>query len=110
MAPCSAWSHWNLRNRFGCLVAGDGFSGLFVLLGCGAIAIGMSIAIRRGDGDWLAGVGEVGWHSLGDVADGADLHDGRLRLLQHQFLVNRANLGLLFVGLLAASALFFRGG
>src|SRR5260370_18620985 len=102
----------NLRSWTGCLVAGDGFCGLLVRLGGGAVAIGMtvSIAIRWSDTDRLARIGKISRHRLGDVADRADLYDGRLRLLQHQLFVNRANLGLLFVSLLAASALLFGRG
>src|SRR2546430_3977394 len=90
------------------LVACDGFRCLFIMLGSSAVPVGMAIAIRQGDSDRLARVDEIGRHRLGDVADRANLHDRRLRLLQHKLFVNRANLGLLFVGLLAASALFFR--
>src|SRR5262245_7995657 len=56
------------------------------------------------------GLGEVGRRGLGDVVERSDLNDGRLRLLEHQFLVDGANLGLFFVGLLAAGALFLGGG
>jgi len=38
------------------------------------------------------------------VADRADLHDRRLRLLQHQLFINRPDLGLFLVSLLTASA------
>src|SRR6267154_372584 len=94
------------------LVAGDGFCSLLVRLGGGAVAIGMTVsiavAIHWSDANRLARVREISRHRLGDVTDGANLHNRRLRLLQHQLFVNRANLGLLFVSLLAASALFFR--
>src|SRR3989454_2979298 len=68
----------------------------------------ITVAICWSDGDRLACVREISRHSLGDVAYAANLHDRRLRLLEHQLFVNRANLGLLFVSLLAARALFFR--
>src|SRR6266852_2449305 len=100
MAPCKAWSHWNLRNWTGCLVAGDSFRSLLVRLGCGAVTIGMPVAvamtvaitIRWCNGDRLARVRKIGRHRLRDVADRANLHNGRLRLLQHQLFVNRADL------------------
>src|SRR6266403_304759 len=122
MAPCKAWSHWNLRIWTGCLVAGDCFGRLFGGLRAGrsTAAIGMPVAVRmafaiaisarRGDGYRLARVREISRHRLSDVADRADLHDRRLRLLQHQLFVNRANLGLFFISLLAASAVLFRRG
>ena len=92
-----------MRNvQFG-LVAGDGFGGGFLGLG-GRVAIGW------GDADWLVGVGEVCRNGLGDVGNRADLHDGRLGLLQHEFFVNRANLGRFLEGLLAANAVFFGRG
>src|SRR5260370_34619384 len=110
--PTSRRAIANLRSWTGCSVAGDGFCSLLVRLGGGAVTIGMtvSIAIRRSDGDRLPRVREISRHRLGDVADRSDLHDCRLGLLQHQFLVDRANLGLLFVSLLAASALLFGRG
>src|SRR6266436_4324361 len=94
------------------LVAGDGFCSLLVRFGGGAVAIGMTVSIAIGwsDDDRLARIGEISRHRLGDVADGANLRHRRLRLLQHQFFVDRANLGLLFVSLLAASTLLFGRG
>ena len=94
------------------LIAGDSFSSLFIVLGRSAVPVGMPVAItiRRSNGDRLASIGEIGGRRLGDVADRSNLHDGRLRLLQHQFFVNRADLGLLFVSLFAASALLFGRG
>src|SRR5689334_24338338 len=91
-----------------CLVAGDSFGSLLFGFG-GAVAVGMPVAITigRSNCDRLAGTGEIGRHGLGDVADGANLYDRRLRLLQHELFVDRAHLSLLFVSLLAASALFF---
>src|SRR6266852_3575421 len=70
----------------------------------------MAIAIGRSDADRLIGVGEVCRNGLRDIADGANLHHCRLGLLQDQFFVNRANLGLLFERLLAARAVFLGGG
>src|SRR6266850_7068864 len=99
---------WILRSWTGCLVAGDGFCSLFVGLSRNAVTVRMTIAIRRSDSHRLARIGEIRRHGLGDVADRANLHHRRLRLLQHQFFVNRANLGLLFISLLAARAVFFR--
>src|ERR1700682_412599 len=113
------WSEgcFNLRIWTGCLVAGDGFCGLLVSLDCGTLTVGMpgaigvaiavAISARRSDGYRLARVREFRRHCLSDVADRTNLHDRRLRLLQHQLFINRANLGLLFVSLLAASAVFF---
>src|SRR5438477_12702561 len=93
------------------LIACDGFRCLFIMLG-GAVPVGMPVAITigRSNGDGLTRVDKIGGHCLGDVADGADLHDRRLGLLQHQLFVNRADLGLLFVSLLAASEHFFSCG
>src|SRR5208283_508598 len=87
------------------LVAGDGFGGGF-LGRCSAIAT----AIGWGDGYRLVGVGEVGRDRLGDVGYRADLHDGWLRLLQNELLVDGADFGLLFESLLAAEAVFFGSG
>src|SRR5438876_7608075 len=70
----------------------------------------MTIAIGRGDVDGLVGVGEIGWDGFGDVGDGADLDDGRLRLLENEFFVDGANLGGFFPRLLAADAVFFGRG
>src|SRR6266478_9941016 len=93
------------------LVASDSYRRLFVGLGDGAVAVRMAVAIaipdRRSNRDRLAGVREIGRHGLSDVADRSDLHHRRLRLLQHQLFVNRANLGLLLISLLAPSAVFF---
>src|SRR5260370_17670197 len=89
----------NLRSWTGCLVAGDGFCGLLVRLGGGAVAIGMtvSIAIRWSDTDRLARIGKISRHRLGDFADRAHLYDGRLTLLQHPLFVNHPTLHLLFL-------------
>src|SRR5216684_5559859 len=103
------------------LVAGDGFGGFFFLGGVAvastvgvAVAIGMAIPVTvaagRGDGYGLAGVGEVGWDGFGDVLDRADLDYRGLGLLEDQLFVDGADFGLFLVGLLAASAIFFRGG
>src|SRR6266699_6039113 len=96
----------------GCLVAGDSLCSLLVGLSGGAVAVGVPVAIsaRRADGDRLARVCEISRNRLCDVLHRANLNDLRLRLLQHQLLVNRADLGLLFVSLFAASALLFRRG
>src|ERR1700680_1574963 len=75
-----------------------------------SIAVTVAIAIGWRDAYRLAGVGEIGWYGFGDVAYRADLHDRGLSLLQHQLFVDGADLGLFLVGLLAASAIFFRGG
>src|SRR5260370_29772361 len=72
--------------------------------------IPIAIPVRWGDGDRLARVSYVGRDGFGAVLDSADLHDGRLGLLQHQLFVNRANLGLLFVSLLPARAILFSRG
>src|SRR5216684_3560714 len=96
------------------LVAGDRFGSLFGRLrdGRSAVTVRMAVAIsaRRSDGYWLARVREISRHRLRDVADRADLHDRRLRLLQHQLFINRPDLGLFLVSLLTASAVFFRRG
>src|ERR1700687_1888714 len=99
------------------LVAGDGFGGFFLLGGVAiAVTVGMTIAVRVavaagwGDAYRLYGVGEVGWDSLGDVAYRADLDYRRLGLLEYQLFVDGADLGLFFVGFLAARTIFFRGG
>src|SRR5690349_23984282 len=92
-----------MRAEWTGLVAGDGFGGLLGGLGC-------SIAIGWSDGHWLPTVGKTRRDGLGDILHGADLHDGLLGLLQHQFFVDGANLSLFFVSLLAARAVFFGGG
>src|SRR5579859_8034723 len=107
------------------LIAGDSFGGL---LGCagrgGDVAIGVAVAVRMavtvaigmtvaGGGSncyRLAGVGEIGWGGFGDVRDRADLNYRRLRLLENELFIDCTNLGLFFEGLLAARAIFFRGG
>src|SRR5467141_4239017 len=78
------------------LVARDGFRRLLVRLGCGTVTVGMPVAVsnRRGNADRLARVREISRHRLGDIPDRADLHDRRLRLLQHQLFVNGPDLGL----------------
>src|SRR6267154_2977732 len=106
--PTSRKAVANRQSWTGCSVAGDSFGSLLVGLGGDAVVVGMAIAIRGSDGDRLARISEIGRHGLGDVADRANLHDRRLRLLKHELFVNRADLGLFFVGLLAASSLFFR--
>src|SRR5260370_37908170 len=105
--PTSRRAIANLRSWTRCLVAGDGFCSLLVRFGGGAVTIGMtvSISIRRSDGDRLPTVREISRYRLGDVADRSDLHDCRLGLLQHPFLLDRATLGLLSVSLLAAGQL-----
>src|ERR1700719_802169 len=94
------------------LVASDRFSGLFGGWSASrsAVTVGMAIPNRRSNRNRLARVREIGRHRLRDVADRANLHDRRLRLLQHQLFVDRANLGLLFVSFLTPSAVFFRRG
>src|SRR5215471_20653790 len=117
------------------LVAGDGFGGVLVsgsIAGRGlgraeallpynnAVAVGVPIAVAiyrsttvagsGSDGHRFSGVGEVGRNGFGDVGDRADLDDGGLRLLEHQLLVNGADLGLFLEGLLAANAVFLSGG
>src|SRR3979490_2861002 len=101
MAPCNEWGHWNLRIWTGCLVAGDSFRCFFVRLGRSAVTVGVavSIAIRRASGDRLSRVREIGRNRLRDVTDATNLPQPSLRLLAHQLLVNRADLGLLFVSL-----------
>src|SRR3984893_6071768 len=94
--------------RFAKLVAGDRF-GSFFFLG-GIVAVGMAIAVGRRDAYGLARIGEVSRDGLGNVAYRADLDYGGLSLLQHQLFVDGADFGLFFVGLLAARAIFFRGG
>src|SRR5262252_1597440 len=117
-----------------CLVAGDGFGGFFFGLGGHAVSVAVRLAVatcgtgrakarpptgaglRRGDGDrlarrsWQAGGGEIRRNGLGDILQRADLNSGLLGLLQHQLFVDGADLGLLFVSLLAARAIFFGGG
>src|SRR5271154_4568889 len=68
----------------------------------------MAIAVSRGDCYGLACVGEIGWRSLGDVRNRADLNDCRLGLFENQLFVNSANFGLFLEGLLAARTIFFR--
>src|ERR1700737_3755517 len=96
------------------LVSGDRFGGLFggLRVDRSTVAVGMAVAIsaRRSNRYRLARIREIGRHRLSDVADRADLHDGRLGLLQHQLFVDRADLGLFFVSLLTPSAVFFRRG
>src|SRR5215470_3981416 len=106
------------------LVAGDGFGGFggffFGLVGGAiSIAVRMAIAVAIGRSNWYgfaaggsgqARIGKVCWDGLGYVLQRADLHSSLLGLLQHQLFVDGANLGLLFVGLLAARAVFFGGG
>src|SRR5271167_2300392 len=99
------------------LVAGDGFGGFFgggvsaVALGVAvAITIRMAIAAGRGDCYRLACIGEIRRRGFGDVRDRADLNDGRLGLFENELFVDGANLGLFLEGLLAARAIFFRGG
>ncbi len=70
----------------------------------------VAVSNRRGNADRLARVREISRHRLGDIPDRADLHDRRLRLLQHQLFVNGPDLGLFLVSFLAASAVFFRRG
>src|SRR5882672_627036 len=82
LLPCSK------RNPV--LVARDGFGGGFLGLG-GFVAV----AIGWSDADGFVGVGEVCRNGLGNVGNGADLDDRRLRLLQHEFFVDGANTGLL---------------
>src|SRR5262249_19914464 len=112
-----------------CLVAGDGFGGLFALGGVavgGAVAFGgrgraearpymgfgyaIAVAIGWGDVDRLVAVGEVGWDGFGDVGQRADLDYGWLGLLEDEFFVDGADFGLFLVGLFAASALFLGSG
>ena len=50
-----------------CLVAGDGFGGLFVGLVGSAVAVGMAVAVCGSDRDRLARVGEVGGNRFRDV-------------------------------------------
>ena len=70
----------------------------------------VAVAIGRGDCYRLACVGEIGWRGFGDVGDRADLNDRRLGLLENEFFVDGADFGLFLEGLLAARAIFFRGG
>src|ERR1700720_624186 len=91
------------------LVACYGFGGF--LDGMRAVAIRMTVATTIAAG-WrnahrLAGVGEVSWHRFGDVLNRADLDYGRLGLLQHQFFVNSADLGLFLKRLLPARPILF---
>src|SRR5713101_5007254 len=111
MAP--RWGAAVLRPYCGNLVAGYRFGGFFFFGGSVAIAVavavavgmaittGMAVAAGWGDAYRLACVGEVGWNRLGDVAYRANLHYRGLGLLQHQFFVDGADLGLLFVRLFA---------
>src|SRR5260370_10444422 len=69
----------------------------------------MAIAVGWSDADWLVGVGEVRRDGLGDVADRANLDDGRLGLLENEFFVYGADLGLLLESLLATEAVLFGG-
>src|SRR5260370_17639883 len=69
----------------------------------------MAIAVGWTDADWLVGVGEVRRDGLGDVADRANLDDGRLGLLENEFFVYGADLGLLLESLLATEAVLFGG-
>ncbi|SRR6266853_5805200 len=62
------------------------------------------------DVDWLIRVGEVGWRSLLDVCQRANLHHRRLRLFQNQLFIDSANFGLFFISLFAPRAIFFRRG
>src|SRR6267378_6767193 len=86
----SDWSEgsWILRSWTGCLVAGDGFCSLLVGLGRNAVAVRMAIAVCRSDSHRLARVREIGRNRLGDIADRADLHNGRLGLLEHQLFID----------------------
>jgi len=108
-----------LRNktRVG-LVAGYRFGRFFSGVGRGRTAIPVAVAVRMavtisvarswGDVDRLAGIGKVGWDGFGYVRDRADLDHRRLGLLQDEFFVDGADLGLLFERLFAARAIFFR--
>src|SRR5215813_11948765 len=79
------------------LVAGDGLgSGFFCR--------------SWGDVHGLIRVGEVGRNGFSDIRNAADLDDGRLRLLEHEFFVDGADFGGFFPCLLAANAVFFGRG
>src|SRR4029077_14117068 len=60
--------------------------------------------------DGLVGVGKIRRDGLGDVTDRANLNDGLLGLLENQFFIDGANLGLLLESLLAADAVLFGSG
>src|SRR5437899_7859918 len=91
-----------------------------------AVAIGVAVAVTGtgrakarpytgaslgwSDGHRFARIGKVGRHRLGDVLHRADLYNRLLGLLQHEFFINGADLGLLFIGFLAAGAVFLGRG
>src|SRR5271169_3870903 len=77
------------------------------------VAVGGLAAIAAccwGDGYWLASVGEICRGRFRNVRDGADLNYRQLGLLENEFFVDGADFGLFLEGLLAACAIFFRGG
>jgi len=88
------------------LVAGDGFGGLLAGIG-GAIPIGMAVGVGWSNRDRLTSVREVRGNGLRDVSQRANLDDRWLRLLQHQFFVDGADLGSFFPRLLAPHAVLF---
>src|SRR5438445_8205367 len=91
-----------------------------------AVAIGVAVAVPGpvrakarpstgaspgwSDGHRFARIGKVGRHRLGDVLHRADLYNRLLGLLQHELFINGADLGLLFIGFLAAGAVFLGRG